>query len=52
MEDVAADEMRLWLGNEAADKWAKLGALDRNEEWANLAERILTSNLWKAREVI
>ncbi len=24
----------------------------KNEEWGNLAERILTRNLWKAREVV
>ena len=52
VEDVAADDMRLWTSNEAADKWAKLGSLDRNEEWADLAERILTGNLWKARAVV
>jgi hypothetical protein len=41
-----------WKGNEAADKWAKLGAEDRNEAWGDLVDKILTGNLYKARAVV
>ena len=41
-----------WQGNESADKWAKLGADDRNEAWGDLVDKILTGNLHKARAVV
>ncbi len=50
--DVRDEELFWWKGNEAADKWAKIGAEDRNEFWGDAAERILTGNLYKARAVI
>jgi hypothetical protein len=50
--DVPEAEMFWWKGNEAADKWAKLGAEDRNEAWGNLVDKILTGNLRKARAVV
>ncbi len=28
--DVAEEHLEGWLGNEAADEWTKVGALDRN----------------------
>ncbi len=37
-----------WLGNEAA----KVGLLDRNDAWGNAVDKLLTSILRKAREVI
>ena len=36
--DVPESEMFWWKGNEAADKWAKLGAEDRNEAWGDLVD--------------
>ncbi len=39
-------------GDEAADAWAKTGALDRNEAWSNAVHKLLTSNLGKAREAV
>ena len=50
--DVPESEMFWWKGNEAADKWAKLGAEDRNEAWGDLVDKILTGNLRKARAVV
>ena len=50
--DVPEDEMFWWQGNESADKWAKLGADDRNEAWGDLVNKILTGNLHKARAVV
>ena len=50
--DVPEAEMFWWKGNEAADKWAKLGAEDRNEAWGDLVDKILTGNLRKARAVV
>jgi hypothetical protein len=50
--DVPDSEMFWWQGNEAADRWAKLGADDRNEAWGDLVDKILTDNLHKARSVV
>ncbi len=50
--EVPEDDMQRWKGNEAADKWVKIGAQDRNETWGNLVDKILTGNLYKARAVV
>ena len=50
--DVPEEEMFWWKGNEAADKWAKIGAEDRNEAWGDLVSKIITGNLYKARAVV
>ncbi len=41
-----------WLGNEATDKWANVGALDRKYTRGNAVEKLFAGNLRKARAVV
>ncbi len=50
--DVAEEDLKGWLDKEAADEWATIGALGRNEAWENASDNLLTSDLRKAREII
>ena len=49
---ISEEEQPVWAGNEAADGWAKRASDDRNEQWGDAVEKLLCSNLHKARRVV